>query len=313
MAQENGSGQHVPVLLQAVLEGLNVRNDGLYVDGTFGRGGHSREILERLGTKGRLLAIDRDPQAVEAAGALLGGDARFEIVRGEIAELSEIVAEHKMLGKVDGLLFDLGVSSPQLDDPARGFSFRTDGPLDMRMDPTSGHSAADWLSRANETSLKKVLAEYGEERFAARIARAIVTARGERAITRTSQLADIVAASVPARGERIHPATRTFQALRIAVNDELGQLERGLSAVPSLLARGGRFCAISFHSLEDRRVKRFLRTASQESEQYRGLPSIPEQHRPPMHLIGKLVRAAPDEIAVNPRARSARLRVAERC
>jgi 16S rRNA (cytosine1402-N4)-methyltransferase len=304
--------EHVPVLLEAVLEGLNVRADGLYIDGTFGRGGHSHEILARLGEDGRLLAIDRDPAAVGAADESLSGDPRFDIVRGEIAELTTIAAERGLPGKVDGLLLDLGVSSPQLDDAERGFSFRKDGPLDMRMDPTSGQSAADWLAGVDERSLKKVLWQFGEERHAPRIARAIVAARESGPITRTGQLADIVAACVPAHAQRIHPATRTFQAIRIAVNDELQQLDRALAAVPSLLKRGGRFCAISFHSLEDRRVKRFMRTASREPEQYRGMPSIPEEHRPPLRVIGKAITATPAEIAANARSRSARLRIAER-
>jgi len=303
---------HVPVLEQAVIEGLNVRADGLYIDGTFGRGGHSSAILDRLGRKGRLLAIDRDPQAIEAIGEALAGDSRFDIVRGEIGELRQIAGERQLPGKVDGLLLDLGVSSPQLDDAERGFSFLRDGPLDMRMDPTTGQSAAAWLAGVDERTLKRVLSQLGEERFAARIARAIVAARADRAITRTSQLAEIVRASVPARGERKHPATKTFQAIRIVINDELTQLERALEAAPQLLRQGGRLCVISFHSLEDRRVKRFMRDASREPEQYRGLPGIPAEHRPLMRTVGKAVTATAAEIEQNVRARSARLRVAER-
>lgn len=302
---------HVPVLLSPVLAALNVRPDGIYLDGTFGRGGHSRAILQRLGPDGRLLAVDRDPAAIEAAEALTA-DPRFDIRRGEIAELKDITEAAGIYGRVDGLLLDLGVSSPQLDDAGRGFSFRRDGPLDMRMDPTSGQSAAAWLAAVDEKSLKRVLQQFGEERQAGRVARAIVRARGDRAITRTSELAEIVAACIPARGARRHPATKTFQAIRIAVNDELGQLDRALASVPGLLARGGRFCAISFHSLEDRRVKRFMREMSREPEPYRGMPEIPEEYRPPLKIVGKAIAATDAEIDDNARARSARLRVAER-
>lgn len=306
-----GTAEHVPVLLAPVLDALNVRPDGIYLDGTFGRGGHSREILQRLGPGGRLLAVDRDPAAIEAAKAF-AGDPRFEIRRGEIAELENITRDAGVHGQLDGLLFDLGVSSPQLDDAGRGFSFRHDGPLDMRMDPTRGQSAATWLAAVDEKNLRRVLQQFGEERQASRIARAIVRARAEKPITRTVELADIVAASAPSHGSRRHPATKTFQAIRIAVNDELEQLDRALCAVPALLGKGGRFCAISFHSLEDRRVKRFLREMSREPEPYRGLPEIPEEFRPPLRVIGKAIAATPAEIEANARARSARLRVAER-
>ena len=302
----------MPVLLEPVLQGLNVRADGCYVDGTFGRGGHSREILRRLGNNGRLLAIDRDSQAVAAADPVMRSDPRFEILKDEIAHLKNIAAERGLLGKVDGLLLDLGVSSPQLDEARRGFSFRFDGPLDMRMDTESGYSAAEWLARTDEKSLKKVIAEYGEERFAGRIARAITAARSTSPILRTGQLAELVASVVPAGRKRIHPATKTFQAIRIFINRELEQLDAALAASLELLAPGGRLCAISFHSLEDRRVKRFLRRASDEPEQYRGMPTIPEAFRPPMKLVGKAIAANADEIDANPRSRSARLRIAER-
>ncbi|MGB5344807.1 MAG: 16S rRNA (cytosine(1402)-N(4))-methyltransferase RsmH [Woeseia sp.] len=302
---------HVPVLLDAVLEGLKLRADGTYVDGTFGRGGHSRAILERLGPKGRLLAIDRDPQAI-AAAATLQSDPRFDIEKGELAQLEDIAERRGLLGKIDGLLLDLGVSSPQLDDADRGFSFQGDGPLDMRMDPTTGYSAADWLATVDEKTLRRVLKEFGEERFANRIARAIVETRAAAPLTRTAELAALVAASVPKSRERKHPATRSFQAIRIAVNDELGQLDRALEASVVLLASGGRLCAISFHSLEDRRVKRFIRNKSREAEPYRGMPNVPAEHRPPLRIVGKAVAATAAEIAANPRARSAHLRVAER-
>jgi len=304
--------EHVPVLLDSVLEGLNIQSSGWYVDGTFGRGGHSSAILKLLEAQGRLLAIDRDPQAIAQVDAALQQDPRFELVHGDFAELKNYAVERKFLGKVDGLLLDLGVSSPQLDEAARGFSFQSDGPLDMRMDPGSGISAAAWLEQVDEKDLKKVLSQLGEERFAGRIARAIVAARVQTPIRTTRQLADIVKAVVPSRGQRKNPATKTFQAIRIFVNKELEQLETALEASLDLLHPGGRLCVISFHSLEDRRVKRFMRDASQEPVQFRGLPDIPQEFRPRLKVIGKVVTANEKEIAANVRARSARLRVAER-
>ncbi|HSG58171.1 MAG TPA: 16S rRNA (cytosine(1402)-N(4))-methyltransferase RsmH [Woeseiaceae bacterium] len=306
------SNVHVPVLLGPVLEGLDIKNDGCYVDGTFGRGGHSKAILERLGRHGRLIAFDRDPQAIAAAPDALTNDPRFELVRGEFAELANRIEERRLTGRVDGLLLDLGVSSPQLDEGERGFSFLRDGPLDMRMDPGSGTAARDWLQEVEEKELKRVLRQYGEERNAARIARAIISARSQRPIRTTGQLADVVAAAAPARGERKHPATRTFQAIRIFINRELEQLEAVLPQALDVLARGGRLCVISFHSLEDRIVKRFMREASREAPQYRGLPDVPEAFRPKLRIIGKAIAATAQEVADNARARSARLRVAER-
>ncbi|MFQ5546972.1 MAG: 16S rRNA (cytosine(1402)-N(4))-methyltransferase RsmH [Woeseia sp.] len=306
------SHEHVPVLKGPVLEGLNIRPDGCYVDGTFGRGGHSKAIAELLGPKGRLIAIDRDPEAVAAAPETLIGDPRFEIVEGEIAELQNIALEQDLLGNVDGLLLDLGVSSPQLDEAERGFSFMRSGPLDMRMDPQTGVSAADWLAEVDEKTLKQVLKKNADEKFAGLIAREIVAARSASAIERTDQLAKIVAAAVPRREPGKHPATRTFQAIRIHINNELQQLEIALAAARDLLRTGGRLCVISFHSIEDRIVKRFMRDASREAEQYRGLPSIPDDSRPTFKLVGKPVGATAEEIAANVRARSARLRIAER-
>ena len=282
------------------------------MDATFGRGGHSRAILEHLGSEGRLLAFDRDPAAIGAVDKTLEQDPRFELVKGEFSELRNYAIERKLLGKVDGLLLDLGVSSPQLDEASRGFSFTTEGPLDMRMDPSSGISAAEWLAEVDEKDLKKVIAKFGEERFAARIARAIVAARDTKAITSTTDLAEIVKAAVPSRGQRKHPATKTFQAIRIFINRELEQLEQALEASLDLLRPGGRLCVISFHSLEDRRVKRFMRNASRVPEQFRGLPDVPPEHRPRLKLVGKAVTPSEMEIAANVRARSARLRVAER-
>lgn len=304
--------EHVPVLLGPVLEGLNIQPAGWYVDGTFGRGGHSSALLKLLDNEGRLLAIDRDPQAIAQVDEALQQDPRFELVHGEFAELKNYAIERKFLGKVDGLLLDLGVSSPQLDEAARGFSFQSDGPLDMRMDPTRGSSAAEWLEQVDEKDLKKVLSQLGEERFAGRIARAIVATRVLTPISTTTQLADIVKAVVPSRGQRKNPATKTFQAIRIFVNKELEQLQKALADSLDLLRPGGRLCVISFHSLEDRRVKRFIRDATQVPAQFRGLPNIPEEFHPRLKSIGKVVSASEQEIAANVRARSARLRVAER-
>ncbi len=304
--------EHVPVLKGPVLEGLSIRPDGCYMDGTFGRGGHSKAITELLGPAARLIAIDRDPQAIEAAPKTLTEDPRFEIVRGEIAEIEKIALEKGLLGKVDGLLLDLGVSSPQLDQAERGFSFLRSGPLDMRMDPQSGVSAAEWLADVDEKMLKKVLARNADEKFAGPIARAIVAARSQQAIERTDTLAEIVAAAVPRRDRRKHPATKTFQAVRIQINDELKQLESALAASVRVLRAGGRLCVISFHSIEDRIVKRFMRNASKETEQYRGMPNIPATAKPPYKLVGRAISATSEEVAANIRARSAHLRIAER-
>lgn len=306
------SNAHVPVLLGPVLQGLDIKTDGCYVDGTFGRGGHSKAILGRLGKQGRLIAFDRDPQAIAAAPAALTDDPRFELVRCDFAELAKRIAERQLTGKVDGLLLDLGVSSPQLDEGERGFSFLRDGPLDMRMDPGAGISARDWLQDVEERELKKVLLKYGEERNAGRIARAIVTARAQQAFETTGRLADVVAAAAPARGQKKHPATKTFQAIRIFINRELEQLEAVLPQALEVLATGGRLCVITFHSLEDRIVKRFMREQSREAAQYRGLPDVPAAFRPRLRTIGKAITATAEELAANARARSARLRVAER-
>ena len=303
---------HVPVLLGPVLDGLDIQQDGIYVDATFGRGGHSRAILERLGTTGRLIAIDRDPQAIASAASGLTDDPRFELLGSDFGQLAKCMEERNLAGRVDGLLFDLGVSSPQLDEADRGFSFTHDGPLDMRMDPHTGVAAADWLQSVEEVELKRVLRQFGEERDALRIARAIVARRAAERIATTGQLADTVLSVVPAHARKKHPATKTFQAIRIFINDELGQLEAALQQSLDVLQPGGRLCVISFHSLEDRIVKRFMRDASRESEQYRGMPDVPAQFRPKLRLIDKPISASAAEIAANARARSARLRVAER-
>jgi len=306
------SNAHVPVLLGPVLQGLKIRPDGCYVDGTFGRGGHSKEILKQLGDAGRLIAIDRDPQAIAAAPASLTEDPRFELIRGEIAQLETFIGERGLAGKVDGLLFDLGVSSPQLDEADRGFSFMRDGPLDMRMDPDSGRSASEWLASVDEQELKHVLRKYGEETSASRIARAIVNAREEAPISRTAQLARIIEDAAPKRGQKKHPATKTFQAIRIAINGELEQLEAVLEQSVNVMREKARLCVISFHSLEDRIVKRFMRDASREPEQYRGMPNVPEEYQPKLRTVGKAVSATDEEVDANRRARSAHLRIAER-
>ena len=296
-----------------VLDGLRILQDGVYVDATFGRGGHSTAILEQLGDNGRLLAVDRDPEAISNAPASLVDDPRFELIRGEFAELEAIMEERELIGRVDGLLLDLGVSSPQLDEAGRGFSFMRDGPLDMRMDPESGVSAAAFLARVDEMDLKYVLKRYGEEAHAARIARAVVSTRENTPIRTTGELARIVLDAVPAatRKKKIHPATKTFQAIRIYLNDELGQLVAVLEQSLRVLKKGGRLCVISFHSLEDRIVKRFMRDHSREAEQYRGMPDVPAEFMPRLAIVGKPLTATDAEIAANARARSARLRIAE--
>ncbi len=302
----------MPVLLGPAIAGLNLKADGCYVDGTFGRGGHAGAILQELGPNGRLLAIDRDPQAIAGATEFLVGDPRLELINGKFSELERYATERNVLGKVDGLLLDLGVSSPQLDEAERGFSFRSDGPLDMRMDPTQGQSAKDWLASVDERTLKQVLKVFGEEKFAGRIARAICSARETGPISRTAQLAKIVESATPRQKHKRHPATKTFQAIRIFLNDEQNELKAGLDASINLLRRGGRLCVISFHSLEDRMVKRFMRDASREPVQYRGLPDVPDEMRPPMRIVGKAIVPADEEVADNARSRSSRLRVAER-
>ncbi|MES1942864.1 16S rRNA m(4)C1402 methyltransferase [Salinisphaera sp. PC39] len=304
--------EHKPVLLDAAMAGLAIRPDGVYVDATFGRGGHSAAILSCLGPGGRLLAFDKDPEAGDAARATLGDDPRFSFHRASFARLGEVLAEADLAGRVDGILMDLGVSSPQLDAARRGFSFSREGPLDMRMDPSAGESAAEWLAVAGHGEIARVLKRYGEEPLAGRIAGAIVDARERAPIETTARLAEIIASAVPARvaaGSRIHPATRSFQALRIHINRELEDLSEALAQCLPALAPGGRLVVISFHSLEDRIVKRFMRDAAHPEP-----PPLPmaEPTPPALRLIGKPHRAGADEIAENPRARSAILRVAER-
>ncbi|WP_428622066.1 16S rRNA (cytosine(1402)-N(4))-methyltransferase RsmH [Sedimenticola sp.] len=304
--------EHRPVLFDEVLAALNIRPDGIYLDGTFGRGGHSAAILQQLNDKGRLLAIDKDPQAVEVARQRFAGDPRFAIVRGSFTMLGREAEQRGWMGKVDGILLDLGVSSPQLDDPERGFSFSHDGPLDMRMDPDNGLSAAEWLAQAKEAEIASVLKEYGEERFAKRIARAIVQQREQSPITTTARLAKIVAEANPKWEKDKNPATRSFQAIRIFINSELEDLEQVLTQSVEMLAPGGRLAVISFHSLEDRRVKRFIRDEARGGEFPPGLPVTEAQFNRRLRAVGKDIRAGKEELTINPRARSAVLRVAER-
>ncbi|MEQ6918330.1 16S rRNA (cytosine(1402)-N(4))-methyltransferase RsmH [Halomonas aquatica] len=303
--------RHASVLLDGAVEALVHDADGVYLDGTFGRGGHARAILERLGPQGRLLAIDRDPQAVAEAGGIT--DARFAIERGEFARLGEIADRHGLHGRLSGVLLDVGVSSPQLDDPERGFSFLRDGPLDMRMDPDHGESAAGFLARAGEGEIVRVFKGYGEERFARRLARAIVARRDERPFERTADLAEVVKAAHPAWEKGKHPATRVFQALRIQVNGELDQLDAALEAALEALAPGGHLVVISFHSLEDRRVKRFIRDHVRgDTDLPRGMPLRDDQLKRRLESLGKARRPSAEEVEVNPRARSAVMRVARK-
>ena len=304
------SSAHVAVLAQEAIEALNIRSNGTYVDCTYGRGGHSRLLLEKLGPGGRLIALDRDPEAIEAAKALR--DPRFMAMRSPFSRVRDVLQELGVAG-VDGMLLDLGVSSPQLDDGRRGFSFRSDAPLDMRMDPDHGLSAADWLATAEESEIREVIRNHGEERFAKQIAAAIVAARARGPVDTTRKLAALVADAVPTREPRQNPATRTFQALRIHVNQELEELAVVLPQCVALLGASGRLVVISFHSLEDRIVKRFLRTQSQADALPARLPvRARDLPRPRMRLIGRAARASDRETAANPRARSAVMRVAER-
>ena len=305
-----GGAAHVTVLLEEAVDALAIKADGIYVDATFGRGGHSRRILSALNEKGRLVAVDRDPQAIAAGAAI--DDSRFLLVHRAFGELAEAADEAGVSG-VDGILFDVGVSSPQIDDGERGFSFRYDAPLDMRMDTTQGETAAEWLARAEIRDITEVIRNYGEERFAFQIAKKVVAARLEQPIVTTGQFAAIVRETVRTREPGQDPATRSFQALRIHINQELRQLEVALPQALGLLKPGGRLVVISFHSLEDRIVKNFMRNESVADDLPKGLPLRANQlPKPKLRLVGKQMKASAMEVAANPRARSAVMRVAEK-
>lgn len=306
MGRPDARSGHLPVMYRQVLEGLQVIGDGAYLDGTFGRGGHARGVLEQLGAGGRLLLMDKDPEAIAVAGREFGADPRVSVFHGSFAELAHWDATASGL---DGVLFDLGVSSPQLDVAERGFSFGKDGPLDMRMNPEQGESAAQWLARAEDREIADVLWTYGEERMSRKIARAIVARRGE--LTRTAQLAELIASVMPRGGDKIHPATRSFQAIRIHINRELADLETGLEAAVERLNPGGRLAVISFHSLEDRIVKQFMARHAKAPPTDRRRPPI-EDFVPRLRLVGGAQKADSEETGGNPRARSAVLRVAEK-
>ena len=299
---------HLPVMFGQVMDGLRVRKDGTYLDGTFGRGGHARGVLERLGDGGRLLLMDKDPEAIRVAEQAFGADPRVAIRRGSFAALGDW---DRVRDGLDGVLLDLGVSSPQLDVAERGFSFGKDGPLDMRMDPDSGESAAQWLARADEREIADVLWTFGEEKQSRRIARAIVARRAAEPLLRTAQPADLIASVVPRGAQKIHPATRSFQAIRIFVNRELEDLERGLDAAVAALRPGGRLAVISFHSLEDRIVKQFIARLAKAPPANRRMP-VAVAFVPTLRIVADAQKADAAETDANPRARSAELRVAEK-
>lgn len=303
---------HTTVLLHEAVDAIINNPDGVYIDGTYGRGGHSALLLSRLSPAGKLLALDRDVTAVEHAQAQHAHDARFEIVHASFSEMRRIAAERDLLGKVNGILLDLGVSSPQLDNAERGFSFMQDGALDMRMDRSTGISAAEWINTASVEDMAAVFREYGEERYAKRIAAAIEKTRIENPFTHTLQLAEVVSAANPAWEKHKHPATRVFQAMRIFINDELGELETVLRDALVLLAQDGRVAVIAFHSLEDRMVKQFFREQSQGKVLPRHIPVMGHPEGRTLRLVGKTIKPSDDEVRSNPRARSAVMRVAEK-
>ncbi|PHQ80859.1 MAG: 16S rRNA (cytosine(1402)-N(4))-methyltransferase [Coxiella sp. (in: Bacteria)] len=305
--------EHSPVLLEEAIAGLNIRADGIYIDATFGRGGHSLAILKHLGPNGRLIALDKDPEAIRyGEKGPIQEDPRFAIEHVSFAKTESVIAKRGLIGQVAGVLMDLGVSSPQLDDSERGFSFLRDGPLDMRMDTTQSMDAASWLNTADEDDIRRVLKEYGEERFAKRIANAIILHRSERPLSTTKELADLITEASPVHERHKHPATRSFQAIRIFINRELDDLKDTLEQTLNVLEVGGRLCVISFHSLEDRIVKRFIRKESQGEQVPRGLPVKEADIQRRLKKIGKLITPSEKEIKLNSRARSACLRIAER-
>jgi 16S rRNA (cytosine1402-N4)-methyltransferase len=305
--------QHVSVLLQESVDALAISADGIYLDATFGRGGHTRAILAKLSATGRVIALDRDPTAIAAAQSLLA-DPRFQIIHTPFSQLGEVLAEQQLLGQLDGILFDLGVSSPQLDDAERGFSFMREGPLDMRMDTSRGPTAADFLNSASADEIAFVLREYGEERFAWRIAQAVVAQRAEQPLRTTRELAELISKAVPFKDKHKHPATRSFQGIRIHINGELDEIEQALEAAVAGLKPSGRLVVISFHSLEDRLVKRFMRGKSQAKALPKGMPLRNDQieRSETLQLIGKAIMPSAAEIQANPRCRSSVLRIAAR-
>ena len=310
----NETPKHITVLLHEAVDGLNIKPNGIYIDGTFGRGGHSRLILSKLGEQGRLIAIDRDPRAISEAQTI--SDPRFQIVHSAFSSIPEICTELGLNGKIDGILLDLGVSSPQLDEAERGFSFMRDGQLDMRMDTTKGLSAAEWLAKVSVDDLAWVLKEFGEERFAKRIAQAVVSYNksANAPLSRTLELAQLISDAVPFKDKHKHPATRSFQAIRIFINSELDELETALNSALGVLAPEGRLSIISFHSLEDRMVKQFMRKHSKGEAVPKGLPILESELNKniPLKTIGKAIMPSDTEIQANPRSRSAVLRIAEK-
>ncbi|MCH9769361.1 MAG: 16S rRNA (cytosine(1402)-N(4))-methyltransferase RsmH [Gammaproteobacteria bacterium] len=303
---------HKPVLLAEAMAGLAIKPQGIYVDATFGRGGHSKEMIEHLGPSGRLLAFDKDPAAILVAEQELGSDSRFEIQHASFAELKNQIEKRGLLGQVNGVLMDLGVSSPQLDQAERGFSFTKEGPLDMRMNPQQGVTAAHWLNSADVEEVSRVLREYGEERHAWRIANAIVDQRQTKPFKTTQDLVELINRVSPTREQSKHPATRSFQAIRIHINRELDELKACLLQCLAVLAEGGRLCVISFHSLEDRIVKQFIHQHATDTQYPPDLPVKANELTMPLQKVGKLIRPSVAEVNANPRARSARLRIAER-
>lgn len=303
---------HDSVLLQEAVDALDLGDDSIIIDGTFGRGGHSRIVLEQLSSKGRLIGFDKDPQAVAYAKEHFADDQRFEMVYDSFANIQPVMEQKLLSGKVTGVMLDLGVSSPQLDQAERGFSFMKDGPLDMRMDPEKGQSAAQWLAKADERDIKYVLKVYGEEKFASRIARKIVEIRDEQPLTTTLQLARLIDDAVPKKDPGKHPATRSFQAIRIHINEELSDLEQGLKGAFEILAKGGKLVVISFHSLEDRIVKRYFKKLAKGDDFPKDLPVLASDIKPAAKIIGKPVKPAEQEVGTNVRSRSAIMRILEK-
>ncbi len=306
------TADHRPVLVKEVMNALRVKDDSIIVDATYGRGGHAQSVIDKLGSDGRIVVFDKDPQAIQHAKTHWQHDARVQIVHARFSLLKKNLIEKGLSGRVNGVLIDLGVSSPQLDQADRGFSFNTDGPLDMRMDPQEGQSAAEWIETVDAKVLVQVLRQYGDERFAKRIAQHIVISRDQECIDTTAKLARIVSSAVPVREKGKHPATRTFQAIRIVINDEMNELISILPQAVNVLASGGRMVVISFHSHEDRKVKRFMRQNAKGDPFPPDLPVTEDQMRPLLRLVGKPVRPGEAEIFVNRRARSAVMRVAEK-